>query len=355
MGAIPLDSSIRRILVVNFGGIGDEILFFPTIRTLAETYPDAAIDAVVEPRCVGVMKFNPHVREVFPFDAKHEPKVTDFLKLVLALRRRRYDLAVTAGSSPAMAALVFLAGASHRVGYATHRLTALLSLAVPLNKRQYAGGMYHDLVAFTGRAAQLPEMRVPEADRGWAKGFLAEHGVAPDRPVVVFHPGVSKLSIEKKIIKGWAPERWVELGRRLAADGAQLVLAGGPDDEDVIRLIRETGDFPAVEAFGKTKGMGQLAALMAEADAVVAVDSAPMHVGVAVGTPTIGIFGPTDPAKLLPATGGHRAVHVEGLACRPCLWDHRQTSCDALTCLQDLTVERVHQAVRETLGAPRPS
>lgn len=349
MATVPLDKSIRKILVVNFGGIGDEILFFPTIRTLAETYPDATIDAVVEPRCVGIMRFNPHVREVFPFDAKHEPSVLDFGKLVLKLRREGYDLAVTAGSSPAMAVLVWLSGAKHRVGYATHRLTGLLTHAVALNKQQYAGGMYHDLVAFTGKAAQLPEMKVAAEDTAWAKAFLTEHGAVPERRVVVFHPGVSKLSIEKNIIKGWAPERWVELGRRLAADGVQLVLAGGPDDEEVIGLIRETGDFPAIEAFGKTKGMGQLAALMAEADAIVAVDSAPMHVGVGVGTPTIGLFGPTDPAKLLPAGAQHTAVHVADLACRPCLWDKRQTSCEALTCLKDLTVERVYAAVKDTL------
>jgi ADP-heptose:LPS heptosyltransferase len=207
--------------------------------------------------------------------------------------------------------------------------------------------MYHDLVGYLGKQPRLPQMTVNPADREWARDFLAD----AKRPVVVFHPGVSKLSIEKQIIKGWAPERWVELGRRLAAQGATVVLAGGPDDEDIIRLIRETGGFPYVEAYGKTKGLGQLAGLIEQADALVAVDSAPMHVGVAVGTPTVAIFGPTDPAKLLPAGTVHQAVHVEGLACRPCLWDKRQTSCDELTCLKDLGVDQVEAAVLKILPA----
>lgn len=353
MSDIPVDASIRKILVVNFGGIGDEILFFPVIQSLREAYPQARLAALVEPRCEGIMRFNPAIDEVFTFDAKHNPSKVEFAKLVLRLRKERFDLAITAGSSPIMALLVWLTGAKHRVGYAAHKWTRLLTKAVPLNKQQYAAHMYHDLVGWLGKDPRPPQMTVPPADRAWAKAFYEEHGRRADRPVVVLHPGVSKLSIEKKIIKGWEPARWVELGRRLANAGMQVVLAGGPDDEEIIRLIRETGDFPVTEAFGKTKGLGQLAALIEQADAVVAVDSAPMHVGVAVATPTIAIFGPTDPAKLLPPGTVHLAVHVDGLSCRPCLWDHRATSCDALTCL-DIPVDRVEDALKKILP-PRPA
>jgi lipopolysaccharide heptosyltransferase II len=348
---IPIDESIKRILVVNFGGIGDEILFFPVIQSLREAYPHAHLTALVEPRCEGIMRFNPAIDAVVTFDAKHNPSRVEFAKLVWRLRKAHFDLAITAGSSPVMALLVWLTGARYRIGYQTHRYTWMLSLAVPLDKQQYAAHMYHDLVGYLSKQPRLPQMTLLPADREWAANFLASQGRRAGRPVVVFHPGVSKLSIEKKIIKGWAPERWAELGRRLAARDVQIVLAGGPDDEDVMRLIREKGEFPFVEAFGKTKGLGQLAALIAQADAVVAVDSAPMHVGVAVGTPTVAIFGPTDPAKLLPAGTAHVAVTVENLACRPCLWDHRQTSCDALTCLDELSVDRVEAAVLEILPA----
>ncbi|MDB5096882.1 MAG: hypothetical protein JWM80_1303 [Cyanobacteria bacterium RYN_339] len=345
---IPMDRSIQRILVVNFGGIGDEILFFPVIQSLREAYPHAHLAALVEPRCEGIMRFNAAIDEVFTFDAKHDPSPFEFLGLVRKLRKEKFDLAITAGSSPIMAMLVWLTGAKYRVGYATHKWTRLLTLAVPLNKQQYAAHMYHDLVGYLGKQPRLPQMTVNPADREWARDFLAN----ARRPVVVFHPGVSKLSIEKKIIKGWAPERWVELGRRLSSQGAQVVLAGGPDDEDIIRLIRETGGFPYTEAYGKTKGLGQLAALIEQADALVAVDSAPMHVGVAVGTPTVAIFGPTDPAKLIPTGTVHQPVVVEGLGCRPCLWDKRQTSCDELTCLKDLSVDAVEAAVLKILPTP---
>ena len=72
MANVPVDASIQRILVVNFGGIGDEILFFPVIQSLREAYPHAHIAALVEPRCEGIMRFNPAIDDVFTFDAKHQ-------------------------------------------------------------------------------------------------------------------------------------------------------------------------------------------------------------------------------------------------------------------------------------------
>ncbi|MEB3330395.1 MAG: glycosyltransferase family 9 protein [Candidatus Sericytochromatia bacterium] len=350
MSAPPIDAKVRRILVVNFGGIGDEILFFPVIRSLREAYPSAHLAALVEPRCEGIMRFNPAVDRTFTFEAKQRPSKRAFAELVWRLRRERYDLVITAGSSPLMALLAWLTGAPHRVGYAAHRWTRLLTQAVPLHKQQYAAHMYHDLVGWLGLPPLPPRMEVPEADVAWAQAFLASQGRDAGRRLVVLHPGVSRLSIEKRIIKGWEPARWVDLGRRLTAEGHQVLLAGGPDDAEVMALIREAGDFPRLDAYGATKSLGQLAALLQLADVIVAVDSAPMHVGVAVGTPTVAIFGPTDPAKLLPPETPHTAVVRAGLACRPCLWDRRQTSCDALTCLQEIGVEDVATAVARTLA-----
>jgi ADP-heptose:LPS heptosyltransferase len=344
-----LNAQIDTILVVNFGGIGDEILFFPVIQSLKEAYPKARLTALVEPRCEGIMRFNPAIDHVEVFDAKNRPSVIAFAALVLRLRRQRFDLTITAGSSPVMAILARLTGARYRVGYATHRLTGLLTHKVPLNKQQYAGAMYHDLVGFLGKAPRLPQMSIPARDREWAQSFLQAHGVAPSDRVVLFHPGVSQLSIRKNIIKGWDPLRWGALGRRLTDQGLRVVLAGGPDDADVMAQLRANGGFPFIDAYGQTQGLGQLAALMNAVRLIVAVDSAPMHVGVAVGTPVVAVFGPTDPRKLLPAGTAHVAVYDETLACRPCLWDHRKTSCEALSCLKNIDVERVERAVFKLL------
>ncbi|MEB3284274.1 MAG: glycosyltransferase family 9 protein [Candidatus Sericytochromatia bacterium] len=295
------------------------------------------------------MAFNPAVDDVYTFDAKHNPRVRDFFTLVLALRKECFELVITAGSSPVMALLARLTGAPHRVGYATHRFTFLLTHAVPLNKQQYAAHMYHDLVGFLGKAPRPPQMTVPPSDRAWAEKFLESSQQQEKTQTVVIHPGVSKLSIQKNIIKGWALENWIELARRLCASGKRVVLAGGPDDKEVIAALRSQLNTQVIDASTATETLGQLAALIEAADVLVAVDSAPMHVGVAVSTPTVAVFGPTDPRKLLPSGSVHRPVQSGPLACRPCLWDKRQTSCEALTCLIEIPVEAVEDALLKVL------
>ncbi|MGE5707070.1 MAG: glycosyltransferase family 9 protein [Bacteroidota bacterium] len=331
----------KRILAVNFGGIGDEILFFPVLQSLREAYPQAWIAVLVEPRCRGIMAFNPAVDEVLTFDVKNQPTLGDFLRTVGALRERHFDLAIASGSSPAIPLLLFLSGAPQRVGYDANRLSGLLTHRVPLKKEQYAARMYYDLVSFLGIEFRLPQAVVAPEDGAWAKGFLGN----PNRPVVVFHPGVSQMGIRKGILKSWHPHRWAKLIAYAMDQGWTAVLAGGPDDEEAVREIRSLLDREPLMAYGQTKGIGQLAALIEEADALVAVDSAPMHMAVAVGTPVVAIFGPTDPDKLLPTNTRHKAVFPAGLECRPCLWAKRSRSCEPLHCLDGVTVEMVEEAL----------
>ncbi len=360
---IPTDSSIQRILAINFGGIGDEILFFPVIQGLRETYPNSRITMLVEPRCAGIGAFNPAIDEVLTFDIKGKPGPADLMALVGELRKRKFDLAISSGGSALVPVLLWLTGARYRAGYGASKTARLLTYKAPLNKQQYAAEMYYDLIReWVPSPNRLPQVAIAPSDRQWAKDFMAEAGVQPGESVVMLHPGCSRLSVLKGFIKSWEPSKWAELARRLAADGVRVLIAGGPDDEETLSAIRaqlatqpEAPEAGAamIDAAGKTKGLGHLAALIEQASVLVAVDSAPMHLGVAVGKPTVALFGPTDPKKLLPDGTIHQAVHVSGLECRPCLWDRRQTTCEALTCLKDLSVDMVEQAVRRVLPAKR--
>ncbi|MNR82447.1 Lipopolysaccharide core heptosyltransferase RfaQ [compost metagenome] len=375
---IPIDSSIQRILAINFGGIGDEILFFPVIQGLRETYPNSRITMLVEPRCAGIGAFNPAIDEVMTFDIKAKPGPAELMALVGELRKRKFDLAISSGGSAMVPILLWLTGARYRAGYGASKTAGLLTYKAPLSKQQYAADMYYDLIrAWVPSPNRLPQVAIAPADWNWAKEFMAEQGVQPGEAVVMLHPGCSRLSVLKGFIKAWAPENWAELARRLAGEGVRVMIAGGPDDEETLAAIRaqmsaqagtENSSGPTIgasgstigasgstiiDAAGKTKGLGQLAALIEQASVLVAVDSAPLHLGVAVAKPTVAIFGPTDPKKLLPEGTIHQAVHVSGLECRPCLWDRRQTTCEALTCLKDLSVDMVEQAVRRVLPAKR--
>lgn len=344
---------IRRILFVHFGGIGDVVLAFPAIKSLREAYPDARITLLVEPRAKGVGSFNPAIDEVVGFDAKGKPTLGQFLDVVARLRDGYFDLAIASGRSPAMPALLLLSGARYRVGYDANPLAVTLTRAVKLNQKQYAGWMYYDLVgSFLDIPPRVPQVAIAPDDQAWAAEFLARHGIGEDETFAVLHPGASKMATLRGIHKTWEPDRWAEVARALLGGATRVILAGGPDDDEGVAAILEqlgTDAERLVIAHGQTRSLGQLAALIQKASALVACDSAPMHLGVAVGTPTVGLFGPTDPDKLLPPGTVHQAVHVSGLACRPCLWERRTRTCADVTCMKDLSVEMVLAAVRRAL------
>ena len=347
MDARP-EASIRRILAVNFGGLGDAILFFPTLQTLRRHYPHAHITVLCEPRCREIMERQYLVDKVITADVKTAPDPQLFVKLVMQLRQLNLDLAISSGRSPLVPLLLFLSGAHRRVGFAPNPLGWLLSDRVPLTLRQYTGAMHHDLLKGIGIDEPAPLPRFPLSDLAveWAYAWLERNGL-PTKPGPVFiHPGASKMSVTRGIQKTWTAAQWQTLLAGLRERGLPLILAGGPDDEELLAGI-PIGD-GVVRA--KTDTLDQLAALIAVSRLVIGSDSAALNIAVAVGTPLVGIFGPSDPDKVLPVDHPEFcAVHVADLACRPCLWLTRKTTCEALTCLNSLGPEPVWAAVDRLL------
>ena len=198
----------------------------------------------------------------------------------------------------------------------------LLTKAVKLKKQQYASAMYHELVTpVTVYKTEYPEINA---------------GVIEKEPnSVLIHPGVSKMSVAKNMVKTWKPEIWAELVKKVLEKGKKVYLIGGPDDKECIEKIVEIiGDAQNFEnLYGTTKNIMDLAKLTKRAEVLICSDSAPMHIGVGVGTKTLALFGPTDEKKLIPNNEKYIAIKNEA-ACRPCLWDKRQTTCENLDCLK---------------------
>ncbi len=186
-----------KILAINFGGIGDEILFFPTLKTLKTCYPTSHITLVTEPRSQGAKELTNLVNKVITCDVKGKLKYLNLLKLIFRVWFRRYKVVVSSGSSPFIAILLFLTGIRKRYGYDTGPLSKLLlTKAIPLNKDQYAACMYHDLTkGFCNEKCSLPEIDVKPENFVWADQKIGSR----DKQIITIHPGVSKLSIAKNM------------------------------------------------------------------------------------------------------------------------------------------------------------
>ncbi len=347
----------RKLLVINFGGIGDEILFLPTLKTLRRHFPEWHITLLLEPRSRSFEQLTNLIDDTIVFDIKKRPLMVGDILDLLGLMRGGYDVVVSSGGSKPVSVLLFLSGIPVRIGYDSGPHThLLLDKPRPLNQKQYAGNMYHDLVSFMDdetqdfallnsllrkegvridyvedaervskeeaekeraereKVLQVPEISVSAGAVEQWREFLhkaanesAPNTVSsnPQAKFVLLHPGTSRLAVEKGIIKTWPTENWMELIQKIAeTPDLKPVLAGGPDDKEIVEEMLSTVSGKAKEAListiGKTKNLADLAALTAACDVLICVDSAPMHIGVALQKPVVALFGPTDESKLIP-------------------------------------------------------
>lgn len=313
-----------NILAINFGGIGDEIFFLPTLISLKKEFPNSKITLALEPRSKSVKDLTNIIDDLFLIDVKGKNKYTELLKLVYLARKGDFDLVISSGGNKLISILLTLTGIKKRYGYNTGKLSEiLLTKAVPLNKNQYACAMYHDLVTpVTDYKTELPEINVEPQEK------------IPNS--ILIHPGVSKMSIQKGMIKTIPADTWAEVIDLLIENGKKVILVGGPDDKECIDIILNSTKHKDFDGYyGKTKSLKDLAVLIGKAEKFICSDSAPLHIAVALKTRTYVIFGPTDDKKLIPQSDIVTAVKAQdNCPIKPCLWEHRQTTCDKLDCLK---------------------
>lgn len=314
----------KRILTLNFGGIGDEIFFLPTLISLKKEFPQSHITLALEPRSKSVKDLTNVIDDLFLIDVKGKKKYVELLKLICLARKGKFDMIVSAGSNKFISIILWLTGIKERYGYDSGFLSKiLLTKAVTLNKNQYACDMYHDLVTpVTNHKTYLPEINISKQDK------IANS--------VLVHPGVSKLSVQKGMIKTVGAEIWAETIDSLIQKGKHVILAGGPDDKECIEIIRKTVTNKNFDDYyGKTRNLRDLAELIGKAEIFLCSDSAPLHIAVAMKTKTYVIFGPTDDKKLIPQSELVTAIKAsDKCSIKPCLWEKRHTTCKELDCLK---------------------
>ena len=351
-----------RALFVNPGGIGDQILLLPTVKIFKETFPNYQVDLICEPRSTTISELTNLYRRVKVFDFKE--KNINIFKLRELLRTRYYKYLIVTGSSYKANFIASLSNSEIKIGFSRGIFSGLfLTNPVKLNPNQYAGNMFAELLTpiapnienILKQKVCIPEIKLSQAMIEWVKETLnpriKERFFAKK---IFIHPGTSKLSVKKKIFKTWDPKNWAILIEKLIEDqNNTVVLLGGKEDVDVTEEIHKKLSF-----FAKPKNffdfssfnlsIEQLAGLISSSDLLICVDSAPMHIAVALGKKLVAFFGPTNPKKLLPDDPRFLAVHVDNLECRPCLFDKRKESCSKPVCL-DVTPELMLSAVKKQL------
>ena len=314
----------KRILFINFGGLGDEILFLPTIQSVKKEFPDSRITLALEERSKGIMSLTDIIDETLFANIKGRDKYIELLKLLFKIWKGKYDLVISSGSNKFISFFLFLTFIKNKYGYNTGKLSQiLLTKAIDLNKNQYAVQMYHDLAKpLTNIKAESPVLSIKKKP------------LIPNS--VLVHPGVSKISVQNGMIKTISSSEWAKVIEELADSGKRVLLIGGPDDRECIETITKSVPVEKFEnLYGTTSNLRELAELISSAEIFLCSDSAPLHIAVALGVKTFAIFGSTDDKKLIPQSDKVIPIKTDCLCpLQPCLWERRQTTCEKLDCLK---------------------
>jgi heptosyltransferase-2 len=335
----PLDrNQVHRICLRATNWIGDAVMTTPAMGALRSSFPAAEIVVIANPLVAELFRYHPYCDRVLVYDKKGAHRgLKGLLRFCGMLRRERFDLAILLQNAVEAAVMAFLARVPRRAGYGTDGRALLLTHSVPvgvterrLHHTRYYLGMLEALAIRGGDGAL--RLACTDAELAWAREQLG--GGMP----VVINPGAAYGSAKR-----WYPERFAEVGNRLAAEfGARIVLTGGPGEMEIGRDIAAAMDVAPLNLIGKTS-VRQMMAVLSLCRLVVTNDSGPMHVAAAFGVPIVAVFGPTDHTTTSPLAVNCRIIRKE-VDCAPCLLrqcptDHR--------CMEAIGVEDVMAGVRE--------
>lgn len=288
-----------RVVALVPGGIGEQILFFPTLDDLKRLYPNAQIDVAVEPRAKAAYRVCKSVGDIIPFDFKDRNSLADWGNFIGALRDREYDVAIYLGQQKAIGLLLWLTGIPTRVGYKDAG-AIFFTATVPLKTGQYAANMYYDVLQAVGSNLPCPEItiNVPASDIAWSENEQKRLGIN-ESGYILIHGGSSQITEPRGFEKIYPLEKWRQIVQNIRQRQPNLpvVVVKEPEDEQFAASLLES--CPGIK-ITSPEDPGKLAAIIAAANLLICNDSPALQLAVAVKTYTIALFGLTDPEKILP-------------------------------------------------------
>jgi heptosyltransferase-3 len=291
---------VKKILVIKLRHIGDVLLTVPVFKALRENFPDAYITALVNSGTEDVLSGNPLIDEIFIFDRNikkmnHPIKYIKELSFLKQIRMKGFDMTVDLTSGDRAALVSLISGARYRIAYSPKKegLLAKKYLYTHLAKKQPGQHMVLqnlEIMRQFGIDTEHKQLNlfIPEDTKIFMKRIFEERGLTKDDTVVHVHP------TSRWLFKCWKDKYMAEVIRQLIDKGSKVIVTSSSEKhelekaQDIISLVDSHQSL--IDMTGKTT-IKQLAAIADASDLFIGVDSAPMHIAAAIGTPVIAIFG----------------------------------------------------------------
>lgn len=340
--------AVRTVLVTELWNLGDVVLAMPFLAKLRELFPQARIVLLGKPHAGVLLEGTGLLDEFVPFDFpwthatgkysvwKYSPRALG--RLFRDLRGKHFDLAFDCRMDARANLVLYLSGATRRVGYAFGGAEWLLTDPLPIENfdKHKSADWLGLLEPFGGSAAHTPPRLLTSSDeRDWATSFLRRNGVQAGEIVVGVHPGASRPE------KRWPLDRFAAVARNITARSDTRVLLF-VDPSGYGRKLADQTDVIVAQPT-----LRQMLALIQRCAVLVCNDSGPMHIAAAVGVPVVALFGSWTAEWYGPMGEGHRVVTGRGSQCRPRYAPGRFSGALGLTGIE---TEEVLAAVDATLS-----
>jgi heptosyltransferase I len=313
---------VTRIALIKLSSLGDVVHALPVAATLRARVPDAHLTWIVERREAAVLRDHPALDALVAVDTRRWRRarglrdLTDAVAAVAEMRRRlraaAFDVALDLQGLLKSGVLAAATRAPLRIGFAARRCREPLN-ALFTNRRveppaaaRHVVDQHLALLAPLHVTDPVREFRLPvdAASEARADEFLAAAGCKPDRRLVVVNPGAGRPD------KRWPVERFRQLAERVGEDtGAFVLVVWGPGEETAGRRIAPDG---GRAVFGPPTNLDELVAFLRRANVLIAGDTGPLHLAAALGTPCVGLYGPTSAVRNGPYGPGHRCLQGPG-------------------------------------------
>ncbi|MFH2012801.1 MAG: putative lipopolysaccharide heptosyltransferase III [Pseudomonadota bacterium] len=338
---------VKKILVIKLRHIGDVLLTVPVFRTLKENFPNSHVAVLVNSGTEEILAGNPLIDEIIVLNraVKKMSPVQNYIKeltFLRSIRQKYFDMTVDLTNGDRAAIISFLSGARYRLAYVTHKGFAFKRYLYNHLAQNPLWGIHmvkHNLDILEQYGLFCKDtsifLDISYHDRDFTRGIIgANHNV------VHVHPTATLLH------KCWKDEYMADVIVWLVKQGKKAVITSSSDKKELDKAERIlslvfsqlTHDASQViDLCGKTT-IKQLAAISEASDLFFGIDSAPMHIASAVGTPVVAIFGPSSETLWEPWCE-KKLIISKNMPCRlPC---KNKNNCQTYDCINSIMPDEV--------------
>ncbi len=331
----------KNILVRMPNWIGDLILATPVLSDLRKAFPEASITAMCRTPLCDLLKEDQSIDELFCFTkpANDFARREDLRDIIAKIEAGKYDTGVLLTNSFSSAWWFWQGKVKRRIGYSAHFRRFLLTEPLKFPKeKEHIVTSYKKILRPLGIPVSqtAPRLYVTDKEVAESKELLYQRGYTKGQKLIGINPGAAYGSA-----KCWPPDRFRALAKKLLSQTPATVVFFG--DTTVAPLVKEIcAGLPerVIDLAGITT-LRELACIIKDCDVLVTNDSGPMHIGAALGTPIVALFGSTDDTVTGPYNQSQSVINKR-VKCSPCF---KRTCPIDFPCMKEISVNEVLERV----------